>query len=156
MVQSYDDEATALVGFCFPGIPILTLRHRLQTMAGTQRPLETVLFIRFRSHRSYSRFSRTLARMHALIQTFSHHSPLNSLARTYGRTHALHSDFRPRSRRSRLDFLAASHARTSPGSLPVPTFTLLIPFSLHHLFRVHCRFLVFILGIVCSSNQGMQ
>ena len=102
MVQLYDDEATALVGFCFPGIPILTLRHRLQTMAGTRRPSETVLFIRFRSHRfssmdaihivtflhrSYSRFSRTLACMHTLIRTFSHHSPLNSLARTYGRTH---------------------------------------------------------------------
>ena len=140
-------------------------------MAGTRRPSETVPFIRFRlhrfsgmdaihivpfSHRSYSRFPHTLARMHALIQTFSHHSPLNSLARTYGRMHALHSDFRPRSRHSRLDFLAASHARTSPGSLPVPTFTLLIPFSSHHLFHVHCRFLVFILGIVCSSNQGMQ
>jgi len=148
MIQSYDDEAMALVSFYFPGIQTLTLSDtgckqwlgheddwkryplldfsRIDSLAWTQCVFALVS----------SPFSCT----HTLhLDLFSHHCRLDSPA-------CMHF-------RRILDLVvlvsillhARTHARTSPGRLPTCLKSTVLISSSHCSIPAYCRFLV--LGI---------
>jgi len=120
-----------------------------------------VPFITFRSHQ----FSG-MDTVHFL--PFLHQSHLDSLARWYACTSNPFLVWIPLHARTSFRFF--HHSRSIVGSLShmhalhldiyrYPCgleSTLLIAYSSHYLFPAHCRFLVFILGIVCrSTNRGI-